>query len=246
MYDAIVDQHLSRRLADQSLPVFAGVDVGIKHDSTGLALVTCLPHYQRIQLVDHRVFVPTSDRPVDFTDQIEQTLLDWSRRFDLKGVWYDPHQMMASSQRLARQGLPMREFPQTAGNLDLVGGLLFDLIRGRNLQVYIDEQLRVAILHTVAAEGSRGWKLDKAKQTKDKQYHIDIVIALALACFAAYRAQGDNFNIGEYLGIGPPGLSYEEKLRRERAENKLFQRELEWQDSIRDMYSAVGRCWQWR
>ncbi|GFP21929.1 hypothetical protein HKBW3S06_01155, partial [Candidatus Hakubella thermalkaliphila] len=52
---------------------------------------------------------------------------------------------------------------------------LFELIRDRSLQVYPDENLRLAILRSVAIETARGWRI-----TKEKTGHkIDVVVALA-------------------------------------------------------------------
>ena len=43
----------------------------------------------------------------------------------------------------------MIEFPQTTSNLTAAGENLFALIRGRNLLVYPDEQIRTAVLHEI-------------------------------------------------------------------------------------------------
>ena len=196
-------------VTDRSLSTWAACDASTKHDSTALALVSWSQQYQRVQLCDHRIFVPTTDRPIDFTTDVEQTLLDWHKRFNLKAIWFDPHQMAASAQRLQRQGLRMQEFPQTMSNLTMMGENLVALIRGRNLLVYPDEQIRTAVLHAVAVESGRGWRLDKSKQ----QSHIDIVIALGMAALAAVRAQGgSSFDVWDWIGgHEPPGLTEEKE-----------------------------------
>jgi len=67
--------------------------------------------------------------------------------------------------------------PQTVSNLTEASQNLFDLIKGRNLVAYPDEQIRLAISRAVAVETSRGWRIGKDKQT----HKIDVVVALGMA-----------------------------------------------------------------
>lgn len=186
LWDRCTDQRMGHMVADRALPVWAAVDASTKHDSTALALVTWIQQDQRVRLVDHRIFTPSPDDPIDFAADVEQTLRDWHHRFRLRSVQYDPYQMAASSQRLRLQGLPMQEYPQTASNLTAMAENLFEHIKGGNLLVYPDRQIRTAVSRAVAMESSRGWKI-----TKDKQFHrIDIVIAIAMAALACVKGQG--------------------------------------------------------
>ena len=91
--------------------------------------------------------------------------------------------MAATAQRLARQGIPIEEFPQSTPNLTAASQNLFELINGRNLVAYPDPAMRLAISRAVAIESSRGWRI-----TKEKQSHkIDVVVALAMAAYAAVK-----------------------------------------------------------
>ena len=65
---------------------------------------------------------------------------------------------------------------------------LFELINSQALVAYADEQMRLAISRAVAVETPRGWRIGKDKQT----HKIDIVVALAMACYGAVRAQGES------------------------------------------------------
>src|SRR4029077_19279302 len=124
--------------------------------------------------------------PMDFELSIEAYLLDLAKRFVIKRVLYDPYQMAGSATRLTKQGLPMEEFPQTLDRLTAMSQQLYDLITGQALIAYPSEAIRLAISRTVALESSRGWRI-----TKEKQSHkIDVVVALAMACAAAVRAEG--------------------------------------------------------
>jgi hypothetical protein len=92
--------------------------------------------------------------------------------------------MVGTSQRLTRAGIPMEEFAQTIPHLTEMSCNLFELVQGRNLIVYPNEDLRLAVARAVAVEGTRGWKI-----TKEKASHkIDAVIALAMAAHAAVVA----------------------------------------------------------
>jgi hypothetical protein len=95
----------------------------------------------------------------------------------------------------------MEEYPQTLDRLTAMGENLFNLIKGRNLLVYPDEQIRTAVLRAIAVEGNRGWKIDKTKQS----HHIDIVIALGMAALCAVRAQGEsNYDLSYKWVDGTP------------------------------------------
>ncbi len=196
-FDECVDARIGHLVADRTVHVWAAVDASVKHDSTALAAVTWSQPDQKVRLVDHRIFKPTAEKPIDFAVDVEQTLRQWGQRFHVRTVWYDPYQMAASSQRLLREGVPMQEYPQTLNNLTAVGENLFELLKGRNLLSYPDDEIRTAISHAVAIEGARGWKI-----AKDKQSHrIDIVIALGMAALACVRDQSKPAYDTTYAGF---------------------------------------------
>jgi hypothetical protein len=207
LWDQCVDPARGHKIADRMLATWAAVDASTKHDSTALALVSWSQPYQRVELCDHKIFTPQPGAPIDFTLDIERTILDWQQRFDLREVWYDPHQMAASAQRLARKGVVMVEYPQSIERLTAMGENLFSLIKGRNLLVYPDEQVRTAVLRAVAQEGNRGWKIDKLRQRD----HIDIVVSLGMAALAAVRGQSvpgyDKFYTGFRSDAAAPTTS---------------------------------------
>ena len=82
-----------------------------------------------------------------------------------------------------------------------MGENLFSLIKGRNLLVYPDREIRAAISRAIAIEGNRGWKI-----AKDRQSHrIDIVIALGMAALACVKAQNEPPYDYSYSGFGGGG-----------------------------------------
>jgi phage terminase large subunit-like protein len=190
-------------LADPSMPVWVGVDASVKHDSTGIAVVTWDKPAKKARLVWHRIITPTKDKPIDFEAHVEETLLGLKSRFRVREVRYDPYQMAATAQRMQRAGLPMREFPQSTANLTAASQNLYELIKGENLVVYPDKDIRLAVQRAVAVESTRGWRI-----AKDKQSHrIDIVVALAQAALGAVQKGSGSADMQTnflWWGNGPP------------------------------------------
>jgi phage terminase large subunit-like protein len=191
-WDACVDSALSPVVTDPTLPVWLGVDASVKRDST--AIVVCTFANGKVQLVQNYTFQPTPREPLDFEVGIEKTLLELRRRFYIKEIRYDPYQMVSVAQRLTQQGLPMIEFPQSVPNLTEASSNLYELIKGRNLRVYPQDEMRLAIQRCVALETSRGWRIAKEKAS----HKIDVVVALAQAALGAVL-QGQAIQRYEYI-----------------------------------------------
>ena len=183
-WDRCVDPDAAPVLQDRNLPVWIGVDASVKHDSTAIAVVTFDRQAQRVILVAHRIFQPSAKEPLDFEATIARTVREFMKRFAVRGVFYDPFQMAAVAQRLQAAGVPMREFPQTVGNLTEIASNLFELVKSRALVAYPDADMRLAISRAVAVETGRGWRISKEKQA----HKIDIVVALAMAAHAAVHS----------------------------------------------------------
>ena len=120
--------------------------------------------------------------------------------------------MAASAQRLIAAGLPMEEFPQSPPNLTAASQNLYELIQSGGLAVYHDPGMRLAVSRAIASEGSRGWKIDKAKQA----HKIDVVIALGdgrlrrrpkpgRACLRCSRTINGPATVAPMIGIGFSG-----------------------------------------
>jgi DNA replication protein DnaC len=182
-WDACVDAAAAPVFTDKNMPVWLGVDASVKHDSTAIVAVTWDKAARKVRVVSHRVFQPTAVEPLDFERCVEGTVQQLRERFRVMAVYYDPYQMTAVAQRLASNGVPMREFPQTMDRLTALGSNLYDLIKSRGLVVYPDEAMRFAVSRAVALETPRGWKI-----TKEKTSHkIDVVVALAMAALGCVQ-----------------------------------------------------------
>jgi len=59
--------------------------------------------------------------------------------------------------------------------------VLFDLLKGRQLRLDADDELRSQALNTVAVESSRGFRIAKERASKK----VDAIVALAIACVGA-------------------------------------------------------------
>ena len=199
-WDACVVPSLTPVLEDKRLHVWAGLDASVKRNSTALVLTTCDRKTKLVRMVAHKVFTPSPGDPIDFEATVEATLLDWRKRFLLRKVWTDPFQMASVSQRLQRAGVKIEEYPQTIPNLTAATSNLFDLIQARQLVLYPNSAMRLAISRAVIVESARGWRLDKLKQ----QHKIDIVVALSMACLAAIQGQGESSYDSSLAWVGSP------------------------------------------
>ena len=197
-WDECVDPGLAPILADKELPAYVGVDASVKHDSTAIVAVSPLPD-GRLRLAMHRVFQPTPEEPLDFEQAIEATLIEMCQRFAVRRILFDPYQMQATAQRLQKQGLPIREFPQSVPNLTLASQGLYELIESRGLVLYPDAGMRLAASRAVAIESARGWRIAKEKQS----HKIDVIVALGMAAWAALDAA----RFEQVIPMGSPIIS---------------------------------------
>jgi phage terminase large subunit-like protein len=199
-WDACSDPALRPALEDRALEVWVGLDASVKRDSTALVAVAWDAD-RRLRLVAHRIFQPSVREPLDFEATVEATLREWRQRFRLRLVRYDPYQLQAVAQRLAREGLPMQEWPQSVPNLTASGTALYEAVKGQTLRVYPDAAVRLAVGRAVALATSRGWRLAKEQAS----HRIDVVVALALAVHAALEA-GPRVPIdfARHVIVGPP------------------------------------------
>ena len=80
----------------------------------------------------------------------------------------------------------MKEYPQTVGNMTAMGEIYFQFIKGRNLLVYPDDEIRLAVSRAVAVEGPRQLEVCEGRTDAHK---IDIVIAMGMAALACVKGQ---------------------------------------------------------
>ena len=115
----------------------------------------------------------------------EDACASGSARFRLQ-MLFDPYQMAAVAQRLARERMPIEEYPQTVPNLTAAHQQPVRPDLGAAVGAVSRRGMRLAISHAIITESARGWRLDKLKQ----QHKIDVVVALSMAALAAVRDGG--------------------------------------------------------
>jgi phage terminase large subunit-like protein len=182
-FDACVDPDARPIVADKSISVWVGVDASVKRDSTAIVAVTWDDKHKRVRLIWHCIFVPRKSDPIDFEQQVEETILDLRQRFLVRRVHYDPYQMASSAQRLRRLGVSMFEYPQSVPNLTRASQNLYELIKSQGISLYPDPDIRLAIQRSVAVESTRGWRIAKEKSA----HKIDVVVALGMAAIGAVK-----------------------------------------------------------
>ncbi len=185
--DACVDDSARPIVADPRLSVWVGLDASIRRDSTAIVACTWDDTAKKARVVWHRIFQPSPSDPLDFESTVERTLLEIRGRFSVREIRFDPYQLVAVAQRLSAAGLPMTEFAQSVSNLTESSTALYETIKGRNLVVYPDSDMRLAISRCVALETSRGWRIAKEKAA----HRLDVIVALAMAVLGAVRGQAD-------------------------------------------------------
>ena len=205
-----------------------------------------------MRLIGHRIWQPSAAEPLDFENTIARTVRELEHGFHVEQVLYDPYQMAAVAQQLLADGILMVEYPQTSGNLTDASSNLYELIKGGNLVLYPDAQIRTAVLQAVAIENPRGWKIAKEKQA----HKIDVVVALSMAALGAVR-EGPSGCVGEITfhpwkdSRGVPALTMRDHSEREgdllgASRDPLFDRDERW-NGRGDVWGAsagrvAGRC----
>ncbi len=182
-WDACIDPGLRPVVADRRVQAWLGVDASTKRDSTAIVACTWDEDSKKVKMLWHRIFQPSKTDPLDFEATIERTLIECQARFEVREVRFDPYQMQAVSQRLLKAGLPMVEFPQSVPNLTEASTNLYELVKGCNLAVYNDAEVRTCVSRCVAIETSRGWRIAKEKIS----HKIDVIVALAQAALGAVK-----------------------------------------------------------
>jgi phage terminase large subunit-like protein len=192
-WDGCVDPALRPLLPTQEHPVFVGVDASTKHDTA--AVVGLIRKDERLILATHRIWTPSADRPLDLEATIEAYLRDLHQHYDVQQILCDPYQLHRSITTLKAAGLRIEEFPQTTANTTRMGQVLFDLLKGRTLRLYPDDEMRRQALNTVAIETPRGFRIAKERASRK----IDCIAALSMACCAMLDATGRVLSLRDLL-----------------------------------------------
>ena len=195
--------------------MFCGVDAAVRHDTA--SVVGVRRDGDRLIIAFHRIWRPSPDHPLDLEATIEAYLREMHDQYHVKGIYCDPYQLHRSIMTLQAAGLRIEEYPQTTCNTTHMGQSLFELLKGKNLTLYADPELREQALNTIAVESRNGgFRIAKERASKK----IDSTVALSMACVAALKRmnRGPLIITGGY-DIEPLSVQAQQaKLDRETAE----------------------------
>ena len=178
-WDSCIDNNLRPILPGFKGKLSVGIDIGYSHDSS--SVVGVYREADKVILGCHKCWIPTKKNPIDIEETVEKYLKELHKNFNVESFNYDPYQFHRSGVSLTKEGLKMCEYPQTTDRLVEAGENLYSLIKGRNLVVYKDREIRDHILKAIAKESTRGFRLIKSKQSE----RIDLAISLAMSCVKA-------------------------------------------------------------
>jgi hypothetical protein len=158
-----------------------GLDVGLKHDRTAMALCHGEPWRdgRRVTLDRLSVWTPVRGRPVAL-DEVEAAVALASRSNGNAPVVFDPHQAAMLAQRLQARGIHCTEFVFSQRSGSRLALTLHDLIAWRRLALPDDGDLLDELANLRLRETAPGvYRVDH-----DPDRHDDRAIALALAAHA--------------------------------------------------------------
>jgi phage terminase large subunit-like protein len=166
---------------------WAGIDVGLKHDSTAVSWVQRRDD-ARFH-VQSRIWLPTETGRLDVSD-VMQHLRTLATRFNLRSVAFDPRFFDLPAQQLLDEGFPMTEVPQSLERMTPAAGNALEMIVRREVSHDDDPAFAAQVLNAIPRYNERGFVLAKAKSRN----RIDAAIAMLLALAEAvhYRDQGES------------------------------------------------------
>lgn len=162
---------------DPARPAFAAVDIGVRHDSTGIVVVQALEDNPRKFRARGELVLPDASGAVSL-DRVETRLLELAGGLHLVEIGYDPWSFRRSAELLEARGLPMTEFPQSPERMSLASAGLYAVLDEGRLEHDGDPLLRAHVLAGTVKNTERGWRLVKDPKLRRP---IDLLIALAMA-----------------------------------------------------------------
>lgn len=162
-------------ILDPKKESYIAVDVGVRRDSA--ALVWAQWHDDRLH-VGQRILLPEEEGPTFGVADIRGELAGLvARNGKVREVPYDPWQFRESAEILLERGVPMVEFPQSAGRLAPASENLYELIVEGRVVHDGSYQAKAQMLATVASPTDRGgWQISKRKSLE----RIDFSVSLAM------------------------------------------------------------------
>jgi phage terminase large subunit-like protein len=160
-------------------PVWVGVDIGLKYDTSAVAVVGLARPDGRHPVLG-RVFEPPGDGQDLDLFAVEAHIRDLANQYQVLGVVYDRWNFSRSAMELSDGGLLCLEFPMTNERTVPACARLLEAVNRRELVHDGDPILQAHVEAGVIRQTERGWRLSKGKAAQEGG-KIDLLIALLLA-----------------------------------------------------------------
>jgi phage terminase large subunit-like protein len=160
----------------EGAPTWAGVDVGLKRDSTSVCLVQFRTDDPTKLHAEFRTWTPTADEPVDVLDVMAH-LRAMDTLYDLREISFDPRFFDVPAKLLLDEGLKVVEIPQSLERMTPICGNLYTIVRERRITHNRDKMVAQQVLNAIPRLNERGFTLSKGKS----RGRIDSAISLGLA-----------------------------------------------------------------
>jgi hypothetical protein len=177
-WDACADPE---REVPDGAPILIGFDGSFNNDTTAAVgvLVDEVPH---VFVVGH--WQPTSPGDeVDVVD-VEAALLEAGTRWKVVEMVADPYRWARSLGVLYDQGLPVRNFPQSAQRMSPATARFADAVAAGGLTHSGDQRLRQHVMNAVVVSDHRGRRIKKNSAKSPRKIDLAVSALMALDTFA--------------------------------------------------------------
>ena len=159
--------------------VVVALDGSFSDDTTALLVATVAeePHFDVIAVWERPGGEESYRVPVA---EVEQTIRDACRRWDVVEIVADPFRWTRTLQALEAERLPVVEFPHSPARLTAATGDLYSAAVNGRLTHSGDPRLAAHVAAAVIREDSRGIRLDKASRSRTAR-KIDLAACLVMA-----------------------------------------------------------------
>lgn len=181
-------------------PITIGVDAGQLRDSTALVGVGYDAKRGKVGEVFHYIWTPSPGDPIDLESTVETELIKLCKQFSVAKILYDKTHLIQTMLRLGKRNFPVEAYEQTTPNMVQASQLLYELMKNRNFETYMDDEARRHIQMAVAETTSRGFRIVKSRTSK--RHRIDYSVALAMACYGAVKSGG--VDVTQHLVLESP------------------------------------------
>ena len=168
-----------RRDIEPGSPIVLAFDGSRNGDSTVLLAVTIeqVPHVQPIAVWASEGKPEGWSVPVA---EVEAKIIETCGRFKVAEVIADPYLWIGSLQSLARQGVPVAEFPQSAQRMTPATSGTYQAAVNGNLTHNGDPVLTEHVMNARCIEDHRGTRLSKPGRSHHETRRIDLAVALVM------------------------------------------------------------------